>query len=1199
MKVFKTAQTNSEAWQSLDKAIIASLNIILKQAYPTYTLKDYANPASAPVAPADGDVYLVDASDTCWGLTVTEKQLIARVSGAWAILAETLETINQKISTQNKGVKGDTGADLRYGAPWTTALPTSPLTNVLYPFAGTNAAVIGGITWYNGDHASYNGSAWTRVPFQSLTNYLAINDSDIYNVTIKVPLSAGSYYTAATARAAVPTGIRKLGLKITYATASGVWVAEQFTGANTSNWAVADNWVNQDLINQSEAIDNYCPTYMAGASSGGANIVYANNAPITKGGILATVKINSSGTGTVTVYVFTKIGTKFATISTTTVSVAAGDNQFNLRSQKIAVVAGQYVGIKSTVALKYQGSGGLGDYAINESTTVGTYTAGQEIGYGFSVQTLSTVLLDSRQTASETAISTIQANLKNNYSAAPAGGLTGVGSTAASNYLGYANYSRVGLVNKVTGYGSGTLTLVKSTLGNLSTYATIATTTAAADGSFTFNLATPINLAAGEILGILGSIIYISSGSTGSWGYTSSWFLLPATDLMYSIIYDATIDIKTIASTIDDLTNRVTKTESYVESKQVTIFDRKTTALFAGSHYKWFFGFNPIESAIIRSFNIDVNQITANSNDNIVVNVYSRSLNSSYTGVPSIANGDILLQTKTVPVSNFKQTTDTQNIQVVLNSDIISEVSKIYFFELYVKKADGGNGGISAAYNTTINYTNNWERGYFDGGTVVPSGYAIAFSVNSVFYAAKTTSEPSLLSTITESRSSFSGLISKLILRLSGKNGTAFIEKAVTHAQTTTGTATVNPYSLVYGTATQFVYMNGAWLGYKNISNVVVTRLSDSVVLTEGVDYVVHKFGKIQGVQNIASFNVSVSFSYTNEKYDLIEYDPMSGNLNLISGTERTIDAEDYLPAQTTGCISLVHVKIVGTTITDMIDLFKFDKRTNIRIGGEGELMRIQENNRKALFKVIRKLVKGQDISLGGYGDSITAIQAGSPAFTANGTLRDRVEYLSAMPADFVSTIDKYDFSDGAGTVHVKIGWNWKLKAFLESKFGITVNYYNYGIASTNSTNSNNSGLYNGLWPARIAVPVAAAHDLMVIAFGMNELGQTYTYANVKSIAQQFIAAGSCVIIMGVPRIQRSDRTTTDLANWEITNNNLMKAALDSGSAFIDPAYFTHDNFLGGMKISPDNMCAANLFNHPGPFEFSRYGELLTLLSGL
>jgi len=71
-----------------------------------------------------------------------------------------------------------------------------------------------------------------------------------YNVTTEIPLTAGSFYTAATARTAVQTaGVHKLGMKITYATAVNVWIEEQFTGASASTGWVSDyNWVSTQNI---------------------------------------------------------------------------------------------------------------------------------------------------------------------------------------------------------------------------------------------------------------------------------------------------------------------------------------------------------------------------------------------------------------------------------------------------------------------------------------------------------------------------------------------------------------------------------------------------------------------------------------------------------------------------------------------------------------------------------------------------------------------------------------------------------------------------------------------------------------------------------------------------------------------------------------------------------------------------------------
>jgi hypothetical protein len=65
------------------------------------------------------------------------------------------------------------------------------------------------------------------------------NSVGIYNITQRLPLSSG-YYTAATARAAVPAEIRKKGLIITYQTDANTWQTEQ--AKSISNWLDDNNW---------------------------------------------------------------------------------------------------------------------------------------------------------------------------------------------------------------------------------------------------------------------------------------------------------------------------------------------------------------------------------------------------------------------------------------------------------------------------------------------------------------------------------------------------------------------------------------------------------------------------------------------------------------------------------------------------------------------------------------------------------------------------------------------------------------------------------------------------------------------------------------------------------------------------------------------------------------------------------------------
>jgi hypothetical protein len=96
---------------------------------------------------------------------------------------------------------------------------------------------------------SFNGSAWKNTGLTAFPANVATKDDlakseydeTVFNVTQKVPLTTG-FYTEATARAAVPAAIRKPGLIITYATATGEWTTEQFIGANVADWANEANW---------------------------------------------------------------------------------------------------------------------------------------------------------------------------------------------------------------------------------------------------------------------------------------------------------------------------------------------------------------------------------------------------------------------------------------------------------------------------------------------------------------------------------------------------------------------------------------------------------------------------------------------------------------------------------------------------------------------------------------------------------------------------------------------------------------------------------------------------------------------------------------------------------------------------------------------------------------------------------------------
>ena len=70
-----------------------------------------------------------------------------------------------------------------------------------------------------------------------------------YNITDAIPLTSG-FYTATTARAAVPESVKKRGLELMYEIANGVWITERFIGTSIAAWTTAANWLRYNMLNE-------------------------------------------------------------------------------------------------------------------------------------------------------------------------------------------------------------------------------------------------------------------------------------------------------------------------------------------------------------------------------------------------------------------------------------------------------------------------------------------------------------------------------------------------------------------------------------------------------------------------------------------------------------------------------------------------------------------------------------------------------------------------------------------------------------------------------------------------------------------------------------------------------------------------------------------------------------------------------------
>lgn len=199
---------------------------------------------------------------------------------------------NTRISsdnTLNNKIQGLASGSL--GAIVHSAAAPTPAASGYYEFstAGSCAWITGGaVTVKAGDRVSVNYTA----PSTYVYTYIAVElgTADFYNVTARVPLAAGQFYTATTARAAVPTNIRKLGLTITYATASGVWVEEKYIGSDVANWADEGNWDNNTDTTYINDINNLQP-YSLGKAK-----VFTSGTTVTAQRCGATVPANYKNT---------------------------------------------------------------------------------------------------------------------------------------------------------------------------------------------------------------------------------------------------------------------------------------------------------------------------------------------------------------------------------------------------------------------------------------------------------------------------------------------------------------------------------------------------------------------------------------------------------------------------------------------------------------------------------------------------------------------------------------------------------------------------------------------------------------------------------------------------------------------------------------------------------------------------------------
>lgn len=367
------------------------------------------------------------------------------------------------------------------------------------------------------------------------------------------------------------------------------------------------------------------------------------------------------------------------------------------------------------------------------------------------------------------------------------------------------------------------------------------------------------------------------------------------------------------------------------------------------------------------------------------------------------------------------------------------------------------------------------------------------------------------------------------------------------------------------------------------------------IVLTKGVDYSFDtRQGTIRGLQNVAARSVTVDYNWGGLRYDDIVANPVDGGKIVSRGQERARDPNEYLPDHP-GFPTIVRVLVTRFEA----EIIRVDQFSGFcRKGREAAYAEHLARNRRCLPKTFALLNAGEAIRLGGYGDSITAVGAGTPFYEANGAGRDLLNYLAEenVAADTVSKVQTYDGPAGAGK-HIRIGWNWLLKANIEKRYGALVEYRNWGIPGTSiGPGLQSFGSPNALYPDRLNAYTADRCDLTVFAFGMNDLGavnsdDVYSWAvtGIRAIQD----AGGEVIVMTPPRPSGLAQWVIDQWWLEITKK-LVRAAITTDSAYVDLSQIMGPSNEGGIGLSSKTMSELNRYNHPMIYEFAREGAFLS-----
>lgn len=393
-------------------------------------------------------------------------------------------------------------------------------------------------------------------------------------------------------------------------------------------------------------------------------------------------------------------------------------------------------------------------------------------------------------------------------------------------------------------------------------------------------------------------------------------------------------------------------------------------------------------------------------------------------------------------------------------------------------------------------------------------------------------------------------------------------------------------------------YANPTFLAHQVVRGTVqVKRTSDNAILVEGTGYSVDRDrGVLVGLVNTADTPVTVSYTGYLIRTDYISADPSLGVPTLSQGTERPRVASLFPPVLPAGHKLLYRV-FRTLDSADMAPVHLY--RDRIRIDRQSDIEADIARNRRRIARARRKLQAGGSSKWGGTGDSITqfggAVTPSEVNTVANGIRRDIIGYYDLYDTAARALIPTFDYGDGQGSTHIREGWNWRAILWAQRVYGVAINYRNWAISGTDSSNTiNSAGYMNGSYPDRLNALVADSCDLVVCGFGQNELGSPASYAQNGAIWQALLNAGTDVIAVTPSRPQPRFQDRNEA--WRFTCSELMRLADDLGVAVVDSSRIYDPTRIAGLGVSEAELAEATMQNHPGVIELRAMGDLITEL---